>query len=130
MRPLLLALLIVLLPLRGWMGDAMAAGMLAQQTYAMQSIAETAYTTLASGTLEHHSADAAAPCADHAAAPSSPGDGKPCSSCPACDICHSVAHAPPMLIPLPTHIAGAPQPLPLLQPASAERTAGFKPPIS
>lgn len=129
MRTLLLALLIVLLPLRGWVGDAMATGVPAPPVHAMQNIASPQDMALASGAFSHKNAGQAAPCADHATA-ATPGGDTPCKSCPACDICHSVAHAPPVLPALPVLTAGAPLAPPLLQPASAERAAGFKPPIS
>ncbi|WP_411878785.1 hypothetical protein [Polaromonas sp. YR568] len=81
------ALLIALLPLRGWMGDAMA-------------------TQMAAGQLQHHQAQAADPahaghpaqtapaphdCADPADNGSTHAAGGHCESCAACQACHTVA---------------------------------------
>jgi hypothetical protein len=49
MRPLFLAFMIALLPLRGWVGDVMALEMTSGQPVAMQNIATAAYSTGARG---------------------------------------------------------------------------------
>jgi len=125
MRVLFLALMIALLPLRGWVGDAMAMDM-------------------AAAALEP--AGMASDCPGHAAPQATPADrpagmeqgtdpaeshaGTDCSHCGACQICHSVALTP---MALPLAAAALPAVVPTSstrQPASAERTPGFKPPIS
>jgi len=128
MRYLLLTIMIVLLPLRGWMGNAMAADMAAQQIVA-------AVAQQAKGGSE---AAMPADCpmmaslvtdasADQVAAGSGPGPGSGCDTCQLC-----LALAPFALSDVP-----APPPATQTGPAalsfrfiSAERTTGFKPPIS
>jgi hypothetical protein len=125
MRHLLFALMIALLPLRGWVGDAMAAQM------ASTALAHT-------GAAAHHTmhdapADPALALHDcaghddrHEQAGTTQGD---CSTCTACQICHSVALTPPLPHRTPASLtSGQPQ---ASHPhfASAERAPGFKPPI-
>lgn len=131
MRYLLLTIMMVLLPLRGWMGNAMAADMAAQQIVA--AVAQQA----------KGGAEAAMPAdcpmmaalvtdagADQVAAGSGPGPGLGCHGCDTCQLCLALA---------PFALSDVPAPPPSTQtgPAalsfrfiSAERTTGFKPPIS
>lgn len=123
MRVFLLALMIVLLPLRGWVGDAMAMDTLAPAT---------AHPATTAGPHAGHEAMAdtagdATPCADHAG---TADDDHGCAQCVACNICHSAAHSPalwPLLTALP---AAAPVVLAPGPVVSAERSTRFKPPIS
>lgn len=140
MRFLLLALMIALLPLRGWVGDAMAMKMIesAQRPAedATNLIANHSSKTWANTGFEaqsevmHH-----AECPDHAALSAAPADSPhpddsaDCATCTACQICHTLA-----LTPMTLHIASAALPAGLPQAsahlfASAERAPGFKPPI-
>jgi hypothetical protein len=116
----LLLLMIALLPLRSWVGDAMAGDMM------VQHLAATAQTAQAAHDCPGHAAasDAQTPPAHETALPAD------CANCASCQVCSSVALA------LPVHRLPA---LPFLQPrptgpaavhASAERIQAFKPPIS
>lgn len=149
MRHLLLALMIVLLPLRGWMGDAMATGM-ATGTVAATSQHRQAATEMVAGHahamgsadhFEHQTASqepvqALHDCAGHASDQSSHAadshdnrDGH-CDSCQACQACHTVALSRTAVIletafsdPGLPHAAAA-------QFTSAQAALGQKPPIS
>ncbi len=131
LRSLLLALLIVLLPVRGWVGDAMAGQMLAQQLSAIHSVAHNDQLALTSGHFDDETAvqGSALPCADHAAADPQHPPGKSCAGCTSCDVCHTVALTP---FTLPAPGADAPHAPPhttAWRPASAEATRQDKPPI-
>lgn len=153
MRHLVFALLIALLPLRGWVGDAMALQLtvaaLSHTEIAIKKEAFGAIGTSASSHFEHQTpavhaaaeppamAHADCPGHDSSALPASPHHGGgaqhadgDCASCTTCQICHSVALTPVLL-----HFTSAL--LPATAPsskaphfASAERAPGFKPPIS
>lgn len=125
MRVLFLALMIALLPLRGWVGDAMAMDMLALAQGA-------AHSSHANATPVH---DCHTLAADGAGGDASEPQAPPmqmsadCNTCSACQICHTVA-LPAIILPL--NGVGTPT----LQPAhpaglfaSADRAPGFKPPI-
>ena len=103
---LLLALMLVLLPLRGWMGDAMAMQHLAAATATIENVATLRHSTLASGHFDAESGEkrvAGVPLHCH-------DDGAPALSvdnagnsveqsdtpaghgtCGACSVCHAVA---------------------------------------
>lgn len=96
MRRFFLILMIVLLPLRGWVGEAMAVEMLAQQPNAIQNIAATAEDISVSDHSYTKIQTDHAPCpghaesaehAEHAADPSTPH----CGTCPLCQMCNTVA---------------------------------------
>lgn len=108
MRHLLLALLIALLPLRGWAGDAMATQMAAgqiqhsqsqqhgQQHDATKTIAEHQDTALAAAHFDHEEVAEALPAAEPDCAGHSTGEGTHsadghCESCAACQACNTVA---------------------------------------
>ncbi len=124
MRRFLLALMIALLPLRGWVGDVMA----------MEQVSSTHAGAQATGSATHDGHDVQ-PCHGHADVPLATsiqhddnyGD---CAGCVACQICHSVALTG--LVPLASTAAqtSAPPQARTLAHASAERVRGFKPPIS
>lgn len=117
MRHLLLALMIALLPIRGWMGDAMAMAMLAAPAHALNQAASTD----------------AAPCPDHAMP--SDGTGMQDSSTgdhthKSCDVCNGPAMALSALaVPTVTPVHGRFTP-PAERFASSEPHRGTKPPIS
>ncbi|MFC5519596.1 hypothetical protein [Polaromonas jejuensis] len=152
MRFLLFALMIVLLPLRGWVGDAMATEMaLAQLQHpssATKNIAVDTHETRAETHFHHeiampdrvhelqaanhtHEAQAIDDCAGHAPddASSHLTDGH-CGACAACQACHTVGLSSStadlnLVVNSPTlpHSLAA-------QFASAEAALGQKPPIS
>ncbi len=119
--------MIALLPLRGWVGDAMAAQMAMQQ-----------FTAAGMGQV-HDSADPHADCHGKtaAASPASIPAGETedasvadCGSCTSCQVCHTVAMAAAPDAGPVTQMAHAAPPLPGMRFASAEPARGFKPPIS
>lgn len=137
MRHVILALMIVLLPLRGWAGDAMATQM-ASHAIAIESVAGGAHQMVATASFDHHNlalekSQAIHDCQDQAA------DGRGtdqtantdhCGTCQACQACHTVA-----LSPSPLEVAASfasPQLRPLHAAAftSAAGALGQKPPIS
>lgn len=128
MRALLLAIMIALLPVRGWLGDAMAVGM------ALHDMASSA--SVAHGQGDGHARQgrtdsdnaAHADCLEHSA-PADAGHSS-CTQCSACDVCHSVALA---LNPAPIPPAGfqaSMRPPTGAAFVSAEPQPGFKPPIA
>ncbi|MFZ3128104.1 MAG: hypothetical protein WA136_08815 [Rhodoferax sp.] len=141
MRALFLVLLIALLPLRGWAGDAMAVDMLAQPTVAIENVATDAVSTVESHPMHAESAmDSHAQCMEHApgdmanghtshvqGAPVPPHHNNHCTTCQACSAIPVALQAAVPLLPVTLHsvphYAG-----PAF--ASAEPARGFKPPIS
>ena len=152
MRYLLIALMIVLLPLRGWMGDAMATNMAINTAFGFENtpktIAASAYKTSLSGQFGDKLSRQAAPasplqahsdCGEHVsgeAAPAAQAHDAPdehdklCHSCQACQACHTVA----LLSPLQAIKRGFAAPF-MLPTAAAQYTSAYtalsqKPPIS
>lgn len=139
MRRLLLALMILLLPLRGWMGDAMAMQAMAHHEATVKSatvlIAKEyrQYSRNASFSHPNHAQSSLDAPLDGHAAGHPDGDGHEQhghAACNACDMCHSSAMAVSALNWLPR-----PEALSLPQgctpsDTSAERAVGQKPPIS
>jgi hypothetical protein len=126
MRHLLFALLIALLPLRGWVGDAMATQMAAGQLEHQQM------QTVDSAHAGHHAENAIhlQDCAEQADDGSTHASGGHCETCAACQACHTVALslAGSGLMPvLSTH--DLPRPAAELF-ASADAALRKKPPIS
>jgi hypothetical protein len=123
MRVLLLILAIVLLPLRGWVGDAM---MLAPVQQATQAAAGHAMHA----THAMHTSDVDAHGIDHSGMHGDTESPHPHATCDTCQFCHSVAMTAWPEVPMP---AEAPRHAPVAQAvvfASAEAAQGFKPPIS
>jgi hypothetical protein len=135
--------MIILLPLRGWMGDAMATQMasqmnfpaLAQQQVAIESIAANAHESGASAHFDAQVANATASvkpdCADHMNGNDPmPSTASHCDSCTLCQACSAVLIAEP----LPGLAAMSTSPcVPAATArrfASADRALGLKPPIS
>lgn len=143
-RPLFI-LLITLLLLRGWVGDAMATGMAAGQlehrpiaTERMAGHADAAGVEDHAGHLmapqeampAGHSMAGAPDCAGQAPDQHAQGSGGHCDSCAACQACHTVALS---LLALPTTSLAVLPALPhssAAQFASAVAALGQKPPIS
>ncbi len=112
MRTWILALMIALLPLRGWVGDAMATPVGGTPT-----------------TVDCHLHDAA-PSSDSVEADATdPDAGAEHAPCDSCQVCHGSAVAPvwPTLV-LPRLALALPDPRPVSF-ASAELAQGVKPPI-
>lgn len=127
MRTVLLALMIVLLPLRGWMGDAMAISMMGMQLGASaQSHAEAAQagehadcagTSMMAAPVQAPSGEAADPMAA-------------CESCSLCQACNSVVMGVVALNAAALSITQT-SPLGILPHfTSAQLQRGQKPPIS
>ena len=147
MRHLLLALLIALLPLRGWVGDAMATQMAAgqiqhsqsqqhgQQHDATKMIADDQDGILAAAHFDHEEVAEALPaaepdCAGHSTGESTHAADGHCESCAACQACNAVALSltGPDLSPVFISLALS---LPAAAPfASADAALRQKPPIS
>ncbi len=140
MRTLLLALMIALLPIRGWLGDAMAVEMV---RHSLPTVASLVSETSSSGAMaaEAHchgamgadsSMDAMAdPTGSHDSSNDNGADHQGCGTCTACQVCHTVALGgmPPLI----DTVHSAPQAPPAAHAtrfASAEPAPGLKPPIS
>ncbi|RZL64729.1 MAG: hypothetical protein EOP81_07505 [Variovorax sp.] len=132
MRVLVLALAILLLPLRGWLGDAMAIG--TAQPAAVAQAMHATHATHAMAADDHGTHDLAGTSheghdmqeASHHA-PASPDCQSTCNDC---QLCHSVAMT---LWPEAAAPIEAPRAAPAFQPAafaSTEPAPGLKPPIS
>lgn len=129
MRRLFLVLLIALLPIRGWVGDAMAGQMIGQHL-AATSIAAVAVDEQTASLPGHDG------CAGHAGATQAPAEAPStdinadCGTCTSCQVCHSVVIAPPSvdsgISPVQHRVAAQSG----MRFASAEPARGFKPPIS
>lgn len=153
MRYLLIALMIVLLPLRGWMGDAMATNMAINTaintTFGFENtpktIAASAHTASVSGQFDDKLSRQAAPafsvpvhsdCGGHVSGEAAPAaqahdardeHGKLCHSCQAC---HTVALPPPLQAAKSGFAAPPMLPTAAAQFTSAYTALGQKPPIS
>lgn len=129
MRLLVLILAIVLLPLRGWLGDAMMLAPVQQASagHAMHAMAESgmqAHAMHAMPSADDHAVHAAHAAMDH------DGTHTAHTTCDTCQFCHSVAVTAWPEVPMPV---AAPAHVPVgdaMRFASAEATQGFKPPIS
>lgn len=139
MRHLLFALLIALLPLRGWVGDVMATEMatsgVAQLQIATKTVADHTDSAGANrhfdpASLQEQAAQAVPDCAGHGAAENAAVADAHCDTCTACQACHTVALSlqdtrklavlsPPTLQQSPSTLF-----------ASAFAAQGQKPPIS
>jgi len=134
MRHFVLALMIALLPLRGWVGDAMAMEM-ASSTINLSASVMASGTGSATGTLAAADSDTEnsvyIECSGHAGSQDSDPNAAPqCKVCSDCQICHTVALTAVLepLAPAPQSAGRLPVATPFF--ASAERAPGFKPPIS
>ncbi|CAN5200788.1 hypothetical protein BH10PSE16_BH10PSE16_35660 [soil metagenome] len=142
MRPLFFVLMIAVLLLRGWMGDAMANDMALAplqhphaasqpQQFATKTIAAHAHGTSAHAHFDtEFAAQAAHDCAGHAAEDTAPAEAAHCPSCDVCQACHSAA-----LIPASADASAAfdprtPPHAKFARFASADAARGQKPPIS
>ena len=139
MRHLFLIFLMALLPLRGWVSDAMATGMAAGQVQQMQIaikiIATNAHAASEEADFEHEisvpeAAQTLADCAGHGSEENAHAGNSHCDSCSACQACHTVAlsHSAPILSSV-FHAFALPHAA-ADQFASAETALRQKPPIS
>ncbi len=131
---MLFILLILLLPLRGWVGDAMAMQMV------LPGGSPHAADEASHGTEHHQAAQRAdhrhgtgvglsSDCADHAAADAASLDSH-CQTCTTCQVCHTLAINLRTTV-LPVSEPAHPLPPLAVQPfANADRAPGLKPPIS
>jgi hypothetical protein len=122
MRRWLLIFVILLLPLRGLVGEVMAGQMLQQHVAAS---AQAPAPAAAHDCDEHRHATTADPVE---AATGAAGPSPDCPTCASCQVCSSVALSP--FVVTPSAQRASLQPLPLAQrdPASAEPALAFKPP--
>lgn len=123
MRVLLLALMIALLPVRGWVGNAMAVDMAAQQAQQAAANAESGIeaSAMPEDCLMH---------AQASEAEASQADGAHCNGCNTCELCLALASFTwPGLQPAAFTLHAEPLAGGTLF-TSAERASGFKPPIS
>ena len=131
MRVLVLALAILLLPLRGWLGDAMAVqSVQPQQTISAEAEAGPAMHAMHDMTGMAEMADMARDPASHPPAAHAPANPDCKTTCTDCQLCHSVAMT---VWPELALLGAAPREAPSFRPvvfASAEPARGFKPPIS
>lgn len=135
MRTLLLALMIALLPIRGWLGDAMAVEMVRHSLPAAEAV-----VTAAAGIAEshcHEAMEAENTGHDMAAMHDSGSDSQShgtdhanCGTCVACQVCHTVALGGMPLVDTPHAAPQAPPAAHAARFASAEPVLGLKPPIS
>ena len=140
MRHIVLALMIALLPLRGWVGDVMATEMASTAPrhvqVATEIIADRAHSERAAATFDHLSGDAQAAamppdCADHGGTgPTTDMADTSCHSCSACQACHTVALSPLLASTASLSMPPTLPPSPAAQFASAVSALGQKPPIS
>ena len=140
MRHLLLILMIALLPLRGWAGDAMATGMAAGQVQQMQQrqhateiIATYAHPESVTAHFYHGPAapDTGLTGADCAGHGGEDVDASHCDTCSACQACHTVALSHSAAIALSTVFQAFSLPHSAAdQFASADAALRQKPPIS
>jgi hypothetical protein len=125
MHRFVLILMLILLPLRGWMGEAMAMDMLAQHALATQKVAIHAIHT---GTANTFDTEIQAEC--HTATEAADPDTNHCNTCPVCQMCHSVAAPTPWAIPAPLWLSHAQPATARTRFASAPTAFALKPPIS
>ena len=109
MRHLVLALMIALLPLRGWAGEVMATQMAASavsiEAVAIETKASDAHETEGKASFIHHkqmveSSDVAPVCHEQLVShpdTANAANSEHCTTCPACQVCHTVALSPPSL---------------------------------
>ena len=127
MRRWLVLLMLVLLPLRGWVGAAMAGDMIQQQLHGPHAVALQQIDVHPTG---HHGMDH--DCAGHGShaehSPQTPASPDSCSTCASCQACSALALAVPVTS-VPCAIFGhAPPAFDAPRFASAERQLAFKPP--
>lgn len=142
MRHLLLALMIALLPLRGWVGDVMAMELMATTLHhtwsAIDSVApQEDPTREEAGFHARHGTMTHAECPGHVtmaepdtqAGSQHHANATDCSMCAACQICHAIALTPGTWLIEATFLPASQPQASAHRFASAEHAPGFKPPI-
>lgn len=131
MRRWFIFIMIALLPIRGWVGDVMAAEMVTQRIAALEQV--PAMAQLAADAAADPHADCHGKAAAHSPASSPATDpttsAADCGNCTSCQVCHSVGLA---TVAGATTLVSAPHAAPPIRGthfASAEPARGFKPPI-
>ena len=141
MRHLFIALLIALLPLRGWVSEAMATEMVVAQVQMQQQGAAKATAghvhavgepaLIVSDTWAAKAALAAADCPGHASQGDPHAADTHCESCSACQVCHTLALTPaPAFSATTAPNLGALPRAEVAQFTSAQAARGQRPPIS
>jgi hypothetical protein len=137
MRHLVLALMIVLLPLRGWAGDAMVTQM-ASAAIATETEASSAHELVVTASFDHKNqtfaaAQAKPDCHDqvasHQESDQTTSDDH-CGTCQACQACHTVALSPSSLEASTSFTSPTLRPTRAAAFTSAAAALGQKPPIS
>lgn len=139
MRTLFFALMIALLPVRGWLGDAMAIEMVRHSMPAAEAVAGAAQAATEAhcheaGDMAMSAMDGASH-EDHAMADGHRDDSdhashQGCGTCTACQVCHSVALGGTELPGIAHDAPQAAPAAPAARFASTEPFLGLKPPIS
>lgn len=138
MRVLIVTLMIALLPMRAWLGDAMAMQMVTH-TDTTESIADSPVSKRAEATFSVKSETPHSPCHEadagmhhgpETAVSTNTDDHSDCGQCSACQVCHGVA-----IFLATDHLAMLAPPALLMHStpslfASVPRTPHLKPPIS
>ncbi|MES2482015.1 MAG: hypothetical protein V4609_08470 [Pseudomonadota bacterium] len=136
MRTLLLALMIALLPIRGWLGDAMAFEMVRHSLPAAEAVVSAtsgiAESHCHEATMEADTGHGMAAMHDNGGDAQQPHgtDHANCGTCVACQVCHTVALGGMPLVDTPHAAPQAPPAARAARFASAEPVLGLKPPIS
>ena len=131
MRCLLVALMIVLLPVRGWVGNAMALDMAAQQVLMAQAVAPSPLAFNAESPMPADCPMHAQATADAAGeASQTTGAGAHCNGCNTCQLCLALASFTWIDPPTGVFTASAAPLLSGLRFSSAESVSNLKPPIS
>lgn len=128
MRRWLLLALVLLLPLRGLVGEAMAGEMMAravQAAHAPQQVHAASPDCDHHGGGHHGSGHHAPTDASAAQTQAQPAD---CPTCAACQVCSSVAVVPTLHTPASERLSQAPPEAVALAWRSAEPALSFKPP--
>lgn len=130
MRRWLLVFLVLLLPLRGWVGEAMA-GQMPQERMAHVQVAKGGVHAHGSEAAEHHHQDGHGP--SHACpGVAGPGDTGAthgdCGTCASCQVCSSVALSSTVPVIAPTRFSQPRPETPQRAYTSAESLLAFKPP--
>jgi uncharacterized protein involved in copper resistance len=128
MRRWLVLLMLVLLPLRGWVGEALAGEMIQQQ---LQQAAPAALHAMDHPNMAHAMDHDCAGHDDHAG-PAQHGQpaAQGCGTCASCQVCSAFALAVPVTTVQCADFGHAPPLFDAPRFASAERQAAFKPPKS
>lgn len=134
MRRVLYVVLILLLPLRAWVGDAMATQMAVPAPVSLETSAGPSYhgdqaASPAHGHLQSAAVQSTAgDCAGHAQADQ--GDMAHCATCAMCQTCHTLAVLHPDAVPdAGLAIAALPQRA-VHRFTSADRAPALKPPVA